>query len=76
MGETSAVPRRGTGSRDEADGDPSLLQARLAAIIQNVFQRGGSRQGEDKDKTQYSIRNNLILFAETYQFYFNVIIVS
>lgn len=76
MGETSTAPRRGTGSGDEADGDPSLLQARLAAIIPNVFHRGGSRQGEDKDKTQYSIRNNLILFADTYQFYFKVIIPS
>lgn len=76
MGEMSAAPRRGTASGDEADGDPSLLQARLAAIIPNVFHRGGSRQGVDKDKMQYSIRNNLILFADTYQFYFNVIIVS
>lgn len=76
MDETSAAPWRGTGSGDEEDGDPSLLQARLAAIIPNVFHRGGSRQGEDKDKTQCSIRNNLILFAETCQFNFNVIITS
>lgn len=76
MGETSVAPRQGTGSGDEADGDPPLLQARLAAIIPNVFHQGGSSQGEDKDKTQYSIRSNRILFADTYQFYFNVIITS